>query len=70
MCIICLELLKHRMTINEAERAASEMVWAMLIDDPEKFDYKDYQHRKRLKEALENLDLDKLGKVLDEGENG
>ena len=31
-------------------------------------DYKDYQHRKRLKEALENLDLDKLGKVLDEGE--
>ena len=67
MCLICIELLKHKMTIIEADRAASEMVRAMLVDDASKFNYKDYQHRKRLKQALENLDLDKLDKILDEG---
>ena len=67
MCIICLELLKQKMTMIEAERAASEMVRAAWIDDPKKFNYKDYNHTKKLKEALEELDLEKLDAVLKEG---
>lgn len=67
MCLICIELLKQKMTITEAERAANEMVRAAWIDDPKKFDYEDYRHKKKLQQALRDLDLDELDEVLDEG---
>lgn len=67
MCMICVELLKQKMTIPEAERAASELVRSSLIDDPKKFDWTKQKHYKKLKEALENLDLEKLNDVLEEG---
>lgn len=56
MCIICLELLKHRMNLQEADRACKEL----YRSDKSK-------HLKKLKEALEEFDLEKLGEALDEG---
>lgn len=58
MCIICIELIKHRMTITEAGKAAKE------CNGTEKSS----EHMRELEEAIENLDLEKLGELLDEGE--
>jgi hypothetical protein len=60
MCIICIELVKQRMTITEAERNVGEMV-STAKDD------KDFDHYVELDEALYELDLEKLGKVLEDG---
>lgn len=64
MCLICVELIKQRMTIPEAERAARELV----VLTPQDLWAKDsLEHTIELLESLEDLDLDKLGKVIEEG---
>ena len=58
MCLICIELVKHRMNTAEAERAATEIV---------ETDENASEHVTELQKALEALDLEKLGELLDEG---
>jgi hypothetical protein len=65
MCLICVDLIKQKMTIKEAGRAVNEMLSAAWIDDPKKFNYEDYKHKKKLKEALE--DHGKLVDIILEG---
>jgi len=57
MCMICVDLIKQRMTLVEASRNAREMNTTRAGSD----------HYMELEQAIENLDLDKLAKVLDEG---
>lgn len=64
MCLICIELIKHRMTLMEAQKAAKEL----LVGKIDKGD-NDLTHAVELYESLEDGDLETLGKVLDEGEN-
>ena len=66
MCLICIELIKERMTINEATNAATELVVieASAIELREKGEL---EHTIALLESLQDLDLERLGKVLDEG---
>ena len=52
ICIICTELLKHKMIISEAERNLRE-----IISDST-------EHEKELLKALEEMDLEKLNEVL------
>jgi len=59
MCIICVELMKQRLTYREAESASREMV---VTAEPQE----DVSHYKELKESLESGDFDKLGEILDE----
>lgn len=60
MCMICVDLIKQRMTITEAERNVGELV-STAKDDKEWVHYTDLQR------AIEELDLDVLGEVLEEG---
>ena len=61
MCIICIELIKHRMSIGEGVRAAGE-----IFSTQQKV--KAALHNARLKKALENLDFETLAELLDEAE--
>lgn len=54
------------MTREEAERAVGEMIDAVWVDDPKKFSYDDYKHKRKLKQALEFSDTEELIKILDE----
>jgi len=56
MCMICLDLLDLKMTIPEAVNNAREFS-----------EVKDENHYDELYKALEELDIDKLDKILDEG---
>lgn len=66
MCLICVELIKHRMTWSEAESAATELtaVEASAIQLREEGQL---EHTIDLLESLQDLDLERLGKTLDEG---
>ena len=64
MCIVCVDLIKQNMTISEAERNLGELV------NDRKETLTKLNHYDRLKEALEQLDLEEAGKILDEGEDG
>ena len=66
MCLICAELIKQRMTVKEAENAATELVVieASAIELREKGEL---EHTIDLLESIQDLDLERLGKVLDEG---
>ena len=61
MCLICIELIKQKMTIPEAGRNLGEMV----NDRKETIDK--LIHYGRLKEAIDALDLDYLDTVITEG---
>lgn len=62
MCIICIELVKQKMTMGEAKRAATEIILDVEDSNSEEFD-----HYSKLIESIRDLDLEKLGEVLDEG---
>lgn len=62
MCIICVELVKQRMSIPEAERNVSELV--VTDSFGEKFEK---QHVMDLKDAVGEMDIDKLDRVIEEG---
>lgn len=63
MCLICIELIKHKMTYPEAEKAARELV----VLSPEHLrEQGSLEHTIELLEALEDLDLEKLGEILDD----
>lgn len=53
-CLICIELLNHQLTLLEATKNAKEMVG-------------DSEHVAELAEALEELDLEAIDKLTDEG---
>ncbi len=55
MCVICVELLKQRMSIVEAEKAIEEI--RLLGSEGDK------QHVEELKEALEELDFESLERI-------
>jgi uncharacterized protein YaaN involved in tellurite resistance len=63
MCIICVELIKQQLTITEAEKNLGEMV----NDNRETLEK--LNHYRKLKYAVEELDIDELDKLLDEGTN-
>ena len=58
MCLICVELIKQRMTWGEGERATSEIIRVSPQDE----------HNAKLRKALKELDLELLAEVLEEGE--
>ena len=61
MCLICVELIKQRMTVTEAEKAVGEyFIGPTVLADK-------MEHFKKLKRALEELDLEELNKALTEG---
>ena len=60
MCIICVELIKQRMTVFEAERNSGEMVNTAKPGE-------DVEHYRQLNEAIQDGDFDKLGEIIDEG---
>lgn len=60
MCIICVELIKHRLTYHEAENASKEMVVTAK-------DGSDTTHYEELNRSLREADLETLDKLLGEG---
>ena len=60
MCLICIDLIKQKMSISEAYRAARE-----LSETPEGLD----KHIFELGLALDSLDLEALERILEEGRN-
>lgn len=61
MCLICVELIKQRMTLPEAERASLENIMGKESDS----------HEYKLRKALKELNLEELAELLEEGtENG
>ena len=58
MCLVCRDLLRQKMTMNEAYRAAREIT---MSEGSEK-------HERELYRALRDLDLEKLSKLLEEHE--
>lgn len=61
MCIVCVELIKQKLTIPEAEKNLGEM----------RFDSRQHietlEHYGRLKDAMEVMDLDTLATEIDKG---
>lgn len=62
MCIICVELIKHKMTLYEAERASLEMVLTSK-------DGIDTNHYRKLNKSIREMDIKTLGDTLEEGKN-
>ena len=60
ICIVCVDLIKQQMTMFEAEKNLGEMV-TNTRETPEKT-----SHYRRLKYAIEQLELDEIGEILDE----
>lgn len=59
MCIICIELLKQKMTIPEATINARELLFSSATKNE-----KEVEHLNDLYEALEDLDIEKIDKVI------
>ena len=57
MCLICVELIKQRMTIVEARKACTEIIRSESDD-----------HTEELLIAIDNMDLEKLGELLEESD--
>ena len=66
MCLICIELIKHKMTMGEASGAVQEMIYE-YDEDASDYEVKEQDHFEDLLHALQALDLEKLDKLLDEG---
>jgi hypothetical protein len=64
MCIVCVDLIKQSLTIPEAERNLGEMNSTFRREDS----VEEYMHRRRLEDALEEMDIETLDKELDLGE--
>jgi hypothetical protein len=60
MCLVCVELIKHRMTLVEAEPALKELTLTRSGNE----------HHVELLKAIEELDLAKIGELLEEGKEG
>jgi hypothetical protein len=61
MCIVCVELIKLKMTFFEAEKNLSELVNDVRTNEI------DLKHQGRLKHAIETMDFDSLDRELEEG---
>lgn len=57
MCIICVDIMRQKLTIPEAERNVGEFIMFPPVED-------DLAHYVELADALDEMDLDKLGRVL------
>ena len=66
MCLICVELIKQRMTLKEAENAATELVVVegSALQLREKGEL---EHTIALLESIQDLDLVRLEQVLEQG---
>ena len=60
MCIVCIDLIKHNMTLLEAERNLDEL--GRTEDDKRLV-----AHYRALYEAIEKMDTEELGALLEEG---
>lgn len=61
MCCLCVELIKQRISLStEAERAARELLHSSD-------DWDEMEHYAKLLGAIENLDLEALAEILEEG---
>lgn len=58
MCLICIELIKQRMTPTEARKAATEIIRTETNE-----------HVEALAIAIDNLDFDRIAELLEEGES-
>lgn len=56
MCMICVDLIKQRMTLQEAKKNAREMNYTREGSD----------HYAELEQAIEKGDMDRLNEMLDE----
>lgn len=61
MCVICLDIIKQKMSLTEAQRNLGEMV----NDRRETVETLDHYYK--LKEAIDDLHFDDLADILDEG---
>ncbi|MHA1676046.1 MAG: hypothetical protein ACTSU6_02595 [Candidatus Njordarchaeales archaeon] len=59
MCIICVELLRQKLSIPEASKNAREMLSGAKNNE-------EFWHYEDLLEAMDNDDFDKLDKILEE----
>ena len=62
ICLICVELNKQRMSIQEASRNINE-----LRDSSQ--DFKELWHLHELEKALDSLDIKKLAELLEESDD-
>ncbi len=60
MCIICVDLIKQKLTVLEAERNVGEFIMFPPVED-------DLSHYTELADALDEMDLGKFGEGVDEG---
>jgi hypothetical protein len=60
MCIVCVELIKHKMTLLEAERNLGEL--GRVEKDREKA-----EHYQNLHDAIKDMDVEEIGWLLEEG---
>ena len=63
MCIVCVELIRHRLTVPEAERNLGEMTMRIGRED----DPKEKAHQLRLLRGLEAMDLELIDEELERG---
>jgi len=61
MCVICVELMKQRMTLAEAERNSREMIATGKPGE-------DVSHYRDLNRAVSEGDLEALADILDESD--
>jgi hypothetical protein len=64
MCIVCVDLIKQNLTIPEAERNLGEMNSTFRREDS----VEEFLHRHNLEKAIRDMDLETIGKELDNGE--
>lgn len=64
MCIICVELIKQRMTLLEADRNLDEVVNDIKVDAQKR------EHYRKLKRSIDEFDIDKLDETITEGLKG
>jgi hypothetical protein len=57
---MCVELMQQKLTITEAERNVGEFIMSPPVED-------DLNHYVELADAMDEMDLDKLGRILEEG---
>lgn len=62
MCLICVDLIKQKLTLNEAMRNAQE------LGHTEVENWEQRQHYQDLHDAIYDGDLERLDEVLKEGE--
>lgn len=63
MCVMCLEIMKQQMSLNDARRNLGEVV------SEKRESSETLNHYRKLKEAIEKMDIDELTEVLKEGQN-